>query len=313
MLEKGISESALKISDKLECDTMATGKKKKMNSHVKGILCIIAAAFGFSLMTFFVRLSGDLPTMQKVFFRNAIAAVIVLIPILRSKEKFYVPKGNRVDILMRCLFGTSGVVANFYAIDRLPISDANMLNKLSPFFAILASIIVVKEIPSKLDILATLIAFIGALFIIRPSGGLEVVPALLGLYGGFGAGVAYTFVRKLGKKGERTNIIVFCFSVFSSLIALPFIILDYHHMEPGQLLCLILAGCSAAIGQFGITSAYKFAPAKEISVFDYTQVIFAAMLGFFFFAEIPETLSFVGYAIIIGVAVVRWNHLRKQD
>jgi drug/metabolite transporter (DMT)-like permease len=84
-------------------------------------------------------------------------------------------------------------------------------------------------------------------------------------------------------------------------------------MEPGQLICLVLAGCCAAIGQFGITSAYKFAPAKEISVFDYTQVIFAAMLGFFFFAEIPETLSFVGYAIIIGVAVVRWNHLRKQD
>ncbi len=313
MPEKSISESALKISDELECDIMDTGKKKKMNSHVKGILCIIAAAFGFSLMTFFVRLSGDLPTMQKVFFRNAIAAVIVLIPILRSKEKFYVPKGNRVDILMRCLFGTSGVVANFYAIDRLPISDANMLNKLSPFFAILASIIVVKEIPSKLDILATLIAFIGALFIIRPSGGLEAVPALLGLYGGFGAGVAYTFVRKLGKKGERTNIIVFCFSVFSSLISLPFIIFAYQPMELGQFVCLILAGCSAAIGQFGITSAYKFAPAKEISVFDYTQVIFAAMLGFFFFAEIPETLSFVGYAIIIGVAVVRWNHLRKQD
>ena len=284
-----------------------------MNSHVKGILCIIAAAFGFSLMTFFIRLSGDLPTMQKVFFRNAIAAVIVSFSLIRSKQKFHVPKRNRLDIAMRCLFGTSGVIANFYAIDRLPISDANMLNKLSPFFAILASIIIVKEVPSKFDILATVIAFIGALFIIRPSGGLAAVPALFGLYGGFGAGVAYTFVRKLGKKGERTGIIVFCFSVFSSLVSLPFIIFDYHPMEPKQLLCLIMAGCCAAIGQFGITTAYKFAPAKEISVFDYTQVIFAAMLGFFFFAEIPEALSFVGYAIIIGVAVVRWNHLRKQD
>ena len=130
MPEKSISESALKISDELECDIMDTGKKKKMNSHVKGILCIIAAAFGFSLMTFFVRLSGDLPTMQKVFFRNAIAAVIVLIPILRSKEKFYVPKGNRVDILMRCLFGTSGVVAKpkpVIATPKITVPDSSQV------------------------------------------------------------------------------------------------------------------------------------------------------------------------------------------
>ena len=62
----------------------------KTNDKIKGIICILLAAFGFSLMTFFVRISGDLPTMQKAFFRNAVAAVVVLVPILKSKEKFHV-------------------------------------------------------------------------------------------------------------------------------------------------------------------------------------------------------------------------------
>ncbi len=273
----------------------------------------MAAAFGFSLMTFFVRLSGDMPTMQKAFFRNAFAAVITVILLLRSEEKFHVKKGSWGDIALRCLFGTSGLICNFYAIDRLGIADANMLNKLSPFFAILISIPVLKEKPKLMDVAATVIAFIGALFIIRPGGDVSVVPALIGLYGGFGAGTAYVFVRRLGGKGERTSIIVLCFSLFSCLVTAPFLLFDYHPMTGRQWLCLIMAGVAASLGQFGITSAYKFAPAKEISVFDYTQVIFAAILGMLFLNETPNAWSIVGYVIIIGTAFIRWHYALKKS
>ena len=68
-----------------------------------------------------------------------------------------------------------------------------------------------------------------------------------------------------------------------------------------------MAGVSASLGQFSITNAYKYAPAKEISVFDYTQVIFAAILGIIFFGEVPVALSILGYTIIIGVAIIRWR------
>ena len=111
-------------------------EKKENKSMLKGVLCIMLAALGFSLMTFFVRISGDVPTMQKAFFRNAVAAVIATVPILKSKDKFRIKKGCFPDIACRCIFGTSGLICNFFAIDRLGIADANMLNKLSPFFAI---------------------------------------------------------------------------------------------------------------------------------------------------------------------------------
>ena len=166
------------------------------------------AAFGFSLMSFFVRISGDIPTMEKAFFRNAVAIIASLILLIRSGEKIRIKKGCMGDIFLRCVFGTSGLIANFYAIDKLNIADANMLNKLSPFFAILISIPILKEKPKKIDILAVIVAFLGAMLIVRPTGSnMQLVPALIGLYGGFGAGAAYVFVRKLGKKGLEKKFI----------------------------------------------------------------------------------------------------------
>jgi len=288
-------------------------KNEGMKDQAKGIICILTAGVGFSLMTFFVRLAGDLPTMEKAFFRNAFALIIAIATMIAKREHFVIPKGCRRDIFLRCFFGTTGLIANFYAIDHLNLADSNMLNKLSPFFAILGSIPLLKEKPSKTDIMATIVAFIGALFIIRPSGSnLQFVPALIGLYGGFGAGTAYVFVRRAAGKGAATPVIVICFSLFSCLLTLPFLIFQYVSMSPLQWITMSLAGLSAAIGQFSITTAYKYAPAKKLSVFDYMQVVFATLWGLLFLHEVPGVFSIIGYFIIIGVAFVRWLNGRRE-
>ncbi len=155
-------------------------------------------------------------------------------------------------------------------------------------------------------------AFIGAVFVVKPAFNMQFVNAMIGVIGGLGAGIAYTFVRKLGKKGERGPIIVMVFSTFSCLCTVPFLISEFQPMKAVQLLCLLMAGVSAAGGQIFITKAYTKAPAKEISVFDYTQVLFAALLGFVFFGQIPDWMSLVGYLIIIGSAIFKWNYLRKE-
>ena len=283
-----------------------------MKGQLKGIICIVIAAVGFSFMTFFVRLAGDLPTMQKAFFRNCIALVFSSFLLFRSKENLHFEKKNALDLACRCVFGTSALIANFYAIDKIGLADSNMLNKLSPFFAILISIPVLKEKPKNVDIIATLIAFTGSLFIIKPGFSMTMGPALIGLYGGFGAGTAYVFVRKMTGEGVKPPLIVFCFSLFSSLVTLPFLIFDYTPMSGKQLLCLLMAGSCATLGQFGITTAYKYAPAREISVFDYTQVLFAVALGIIFLGQTPDIFSFIGYGIIIGIAVYRWHVTNKK-
>ena len=96
-------------------------------------------------------------------------------------------------------------------------------------------------------------------------------------------------------------------------MTLPFIILDHAPMTWQQIVCLLCAGLAAAGGQFSITAAYQKAPAREISVFDYSQVIVAAILGFVFLDQIPDMLSIIGYVIIIGSAVFKWWYTMRQD
>ena len=283
-----------------------------MKEKQQGILFIILAGFFFASMSFFVRLSGDLPTMEKAFFRNAVAVLVAAFMLARTKEGFHVQKGSWPDLLMRSFFGTVGLICNFYAVDHMNIADANILNKLSPFFAILMSYFILKEKANKVEWACVVVAFIGAVFVVKPAFNMQFVNALIGVVGGLGAGIAYTFVRKLGKKGERGPIIVMVFSTFSCLCTLPFLIVEFQPMKAVQLLCLLMAGVSAAGGQIFITKAYTKAPAKEISVFDYTQVLFAALLGFVFFGQIPDWMSLVGYLIIIGSAIFKWNYLRKE-
>ena len=285
----------------------------KINQKTKGIIYILTAAFGFSLMSLFVKLAGDLPAMQKAFFRNFVAMIFVFIMMLREKVGFIPPKEHIPDLLGRSFFGTLGLVCNFYALGTLNLSDANMLNKLSPFFAIIFSVFLLREKPKLVQIIGVTVAFVGSLFIIKPSfENPQVLPAVAGLAGGMGAGIAYTFVRRLGKKQENSRRIIFFFSAFSCLLCLPFLIIQYKHMSLLQLAYLILAGTFACVGQLGITKAYICAPAREISVYDYTQVIFAAALGFLVFGDIPDLLSVVGYVLICGAGVAMFFYNKKR-
>ena len=142
---------------------------------------------------------------------------------------------------------------------------------------------------------------------------MEFVYALIGVAGGLTAGMAYTFVRKLGKMGVKGPVIIMFFSVFSCVSVLPFLIASYVPMSGKQLLYLLAAGGFAAGGQLCITAAYTKAPAKEISVFDYTQVVFAALLGILFLGQIPDIYSIIGYIIIIGVAIWKWSYNMRRD
>ena len=282
-------------------------ENKKEKKKQLGILYIVISAFCFALMNMFVRLSGDLPSFQKSFFRNIVALVFALIILKRDKVWFSGKKENIKYLFIRSLAGTVGVLCNFYAVDHLVLSDASMLNKMSPFFVIIFSLFVLGEKIKPTQALIVAGAFIGSLFIIRPTTSIFSNPAsLVGLLGGMAAGLAYTFVRKLGEKGEKGPFVVFVFSAFSCVVLLPFVIINYQHMTGMQLMYLLLAGVSAAGGQFSITAAYFHAPAREISVYDYSQIIFAAIMGFIIFGDIPDMLSWVGYIIICSMAVIMY-------
>lgn len=288
-------------------------KFSSLSSKTKGVIFIILSALSFTGMNTFVRLAGDLPTMQKVFFRNFVAMIFAFAAMVKAGDSFKPKKGSLKYLLIRSAAGLAGIFGNFYALDKIELSNASMLNKMSPFFALVFSAIFIKEKVKPKQAVAIAVAFIGALFIIKPTfGNADLLASLAGFAGGMAAGGAYTCVRWLGIKGENGRLIVLFFSVFSCVLTVPYLIFDYHYMTAFQWFALLMAGVFAAGGQFSITAAYTHAPSREISVYDYSQIIFAAVVGFFVFGDIPDVWSFVGYFIIIAMAVWMFVYNNRQ-
>ncbi|WP_216667908.1 DMT family transporter [Sporosarcina jiandibaonis] len=282
-----------------------------MNNIVKGIILMLISSIGFAIMTLFVKLSGDLPSVQKTFFRNLVSAVIAFVLVIYHKESLFGKRENQLILLSRSIFGTLGIIFLYYAIDHLVLSDADMLNKMSPFLVIIFSALFLKERVLPFQMVTIVMAFIGMLFIVKPSFSADFVPYFIGVLSAIFAAAAYTFLRVLGNR-EKFYTVVFYFSFFSTVVLLPFLIWLYEPMTGKQLTYLLLAGLFATVGQFGITLAYKYAAARDISIFTYSTVIFTTVLSFTFFGEGPDRYSLIGYVIILSAMIFMFFRGRKS-
>ena len=266
--------------------------------QVKAVMLILGSAFFFSLMNLFVRLAGPIPTMQKALFRNLISALVAAGIAVRSHTKIKLNAKQGGCLFIRALMGTIGLLCNFYAVDHMNVSDATMLNKLSPFFVVLLSAPILKERLRGRDFLYVLLAFCGAMFVAKPTFQSDMLPSLIGILGGLTAGCAYVYVRKLSQLQV------------SCLFILPFVVASYVPMTTQQVIYLLLCGVSAAAAQFCITAAYSNAPGRDIAVYDYSQIVFTALLSFFVLGQVPDVYSIIGYVLVIGAAV--WKHFSPK-
>ncbi len=286
-----------------------------MTNKQKGIIFLIFSVFSFDLMNVFVRLSGDLPSIQKAFFRNFVAGIVILLFIFRDKknkprlEKRHVPL-----LVLRSLIGSLAMIANYYAVDHLILSDAVVLQKIGPFCTIIFSAFILKEKPKFAQVGFVFIAFIGAALVANPAlnGGL-ISDYLIAIGGGAGAGLAYTLVRKISNDGCNKNVMIAFFSIFSCLFCLPFTLVSYHPMNSMQWIYLLLAGFAACGGQIGVTYAYGYAAARDISVFEYFAVLFAALFSFFLFKEVPTFYAMIGYLLVIIAGVLVFKYNRREE
>ena len=302
---KDDKKDAQTASENMEAAAPEQKRTLLSSGKAKGIFFILLAAASFSIMNTLVKLAGSLPSYEKSFFRNIVALAIAITSLMRKGEPLHVPKGAGKYLFARAALGTAGILCNFYAVDHMLLADASLLNKTSPFFAIVFSVFLMKEKirPAHIAILAA-VTF-GCVLVLHPSfENPNLFAGLIALTGGATAGAAYSIVRKLSSLKVGSVIIVLCFSAFSCLVTLPLLIIGFQPMTLRQFLILMGTGCFGAIGQLSITTAYSCAPAREISVFSYTQIIFSALWGLLFFGQFPDAMSWIGYAIIIGMAVL---------
>ena len=286
-----------------------------LSGKTKGILAIVVSAFGFSLMALFVRLcddcGGPVSAFQKGFFRNLVAFAIALAVFLRTpRPRSPLPAPSSFLLLvLRSALGTAGIFAHFYALSHITIAEGLTLNKTAPFFTVLFAWIFLGERANRRQFLTLALAFLGVVLVAKPGfAGASAFPLAIGLLSGVCAGAAYACVRALRRHEISPAFIILFFSAFSCLASVPFMVVGFDPMTGRQVLVLLGAGAGAALGQFGITLAYGYAAPKDIAVFDYSGILFAAAFGFLFFAQVPDLQSVLGFLAILLAAFLLARH-----
>lgn len=282
-----------------------------MSNKTKAVFCMLISALGFTFMSVTVKYVTGIPLFEKVFFRNLISLGVAFFMLKKSSAPMFGRRENQLALLARSIFGLAGVVLNFYAIANLTLADSSMLGKLSPIFVTIMACIFLKEKIDNKQVLSIIVTFLGALLVIKPEFSLEMLPSLAGILSAASAGIAYTLLRYLKDK-ESPDTIIFYFSLISVVFTAPFALAEYVQPTFIQLGLLLATGVFASVGQFGITYAYKYAKATEVSIYNYSAIVFGIILGFIFFGEIPDTLSLLGGAIIIAVAFYIFKHNQKK-
>ena len=276
-------------------------RRSAADNMPKAVAWMIFSGISFALMGAMVKLAGDVALPAKVFFRNLVTLGITTFFAIRTGENVLAATPNAWRLFLRALCGLGGVALYFYALGKMNLADASLLNKTSPFFASLLAVRLLKEPFRRGLVPALVLAFLGALLVIKPSFDYSTLPALAGLGSGLFAGMAYALVRSL-KGRESPNRIIFTFSLVSSLATAPFLIASPPHPTAPQWWALVGTGVFAAGGQFGLTFAYHHARVSRISIFTYLHVLFALAVGFVLWGERPDLYSWLGGLLIVGAA-----------
>ena len=288
---------------------MSLGGGRVTSDHCgRAVLMIILSGLSFSLVAVMVRLAGDIPIYEKVFFRSVVMLGAMGAVAIRSRENPFARSPRLPLLVLRGVFGTTAMFLYFFAIERLTIADATVLNKLSPFFVAMFAVLFLREKLSKYIVPVLVVAFTGAALIIKPQFSLEALPAMGGLISAAASGAAYTVVRLL-RGDEPPYRIVFYFSLVSVAVSLPPMLVGFVPPVGAQWLYLVGGGVFATIGQIALTLGYHQAPATRVSIYVYAHILFAFLWGLLLWGEMPDALSIVGTVLIILAAVYNYRRV----
>lgn len=266
---------------------------------------MLLSALGFALMAACVKavaLKG-IPVLEIVAAR---AAVSLLLSYADVRRKGISPWGHERGLLLaRGAVGALALLCVYYAITVLPLAEATLLQYTHPLFTALLALWFLGERLRLPTLVCTLLSLLGLALMLAPelrAGALTRLPlfgVLVALLGAFGSAVAYVLVRRLSRS-EDSSVIIFYFP----LIALPLSLLllgrEFVMPDGEALLLLLLVGVFTQVGQVGLTLAMRAEEAGKASAYAYAQVVFAAVLGWVWFEELPTFWTLVGGSLIVA-------------
>jgi drug/metabolite transporter (DMT)-like permease len=249
---------------------------------------MVAGCLLFSIMGALVKLLGQrLGSFRIAFFRCFFGFIAILPFVLLKPGRQAFRTTHFRGHFLRGAIGVAAIVAGFYATTRLPLTDSTAISFTAPLFMILTAIFLLGEKVRWRRGLATAAGFIGILVIVRPDSGTLDVAAMVGLFAAFLAALSTTLIKPLSVTEEALTILVY-FGLFSSILTAIPAYFVWRPLTGDELALLALVGALGAVGQFCQVRAFAVGELMAVAPIDYSRLIFAGVMGFLLFAELPD-------------------------
>jgi len=281
---------------------------------LKGIAFKITAIALFSIMAAMIKATADtVPAGQAVFFRSFFAMFVIFIWLLQRGE---MPQGLRVNKAMghvwRGVIGTTAMAMNFAALGLLPLPEVTAIGFAAPLMTVIFAAMFLGEEVRAFRLTAVGIGLIGVTVVLWPrltifdadqASAMATVGVMLVLGSALFRALAQIHIRKLVQT-DQTSAIVFYFSLTASCLSL--LTLPFGWVVPTwkQTALLVTAGLIGGVAQIMLTSCYRFAPASVVAPFDYVAMLFAILIGYVWFSEVPTPQMLIGASIVIAAGIL---------
>jgi drug/metabolite transporter (DMT)-like permease len=267
---------------------------------------MVASALAFSLMSAAVKVAAhDVPNTLVVFFRNAVGLALLLPWAAREGPRRLATR-HLGGHLVRGLAGVAAMSCFFFAIGRMRLADAVLLNQSFPLFLPVAERAWMGERVRPGVWRGLALGFLGVLVILRPGAGVVSAAALAGLASAVLAATAQVGIRRLTRTEPVTRIVFYFAAIATAAAAVP-LPWAWRSPTPRAWAALLAVGALATIGQFVLTRAYAHAPAASVGPFIYTGVVFAVLIDWTVWGVLPDAWFVPGAALIAlaGVWMLR--------
>lgn len=272
-----------------------------MSLSMRGVWFMLLASLFFAGMAVCVKMLPGIPVLEIIFFRALISAALCLAGIWRAKIS---PFGNNRNLLvLRGLAGAVSLAQGFWLLQNTPLAAATTLTHLSPIFTTLIGIWFVQEKVSPERLSWFLLSFAGVMLMQGFDFRISLWHMMLGLSASFTMGVAYNCVRKLGRT-EHPLVIIFYFPLICLPLTGVWSVIYWVQPIGMEWFWIVLLGITTQFGQYFMTKSYQVAAISKVAIINYTEVVFAIIIGLVFFAENFNLLTYAGMVLVIAGVVM---------
>src|SRR5262249_19175324 len=269
------------------------------NTVPRGIASMLLAVAIFSCMDALIKwLSATYPTIEIVFFRSSFA-FLPLLPAVLSSGRGALRTRRPLAQVGRAALGLVSMFAFFYCFRVMPLADVFGIAFSAPIFVTALSVPMLSEKVGIRRWSAVVVGFIGVLIMLRPDAGVLASASWIALFATLLYALGQIFVRDLTKT-ETTTCIVFYGTLTTTIVsagAMPFV---WVTPSPTDGVLLSLVGILGGLAQLAFTRAFRLAPAAVVSPFDYTGLLYASVIGYYVWSDVPTVTFLAGAAIVMA-------------